>query len=820
MNRSPVRPSVCFSSAVVAFVLCLVCIALAPRLALSDTPLPQGVPQSCGIQLKSHNFTVQTLDRVHALGFRVVRRGLYWSSVEKEKGVYSFTEWDEPMRHANKLGLTVVGVLFGGNKLYEDDQGGIQTEAARVGFANFAAATAKRYKDQTVIWEIWNEPNVRTFWRKSGTHNSAEFAAEYSELVKAVAPAMLKANPDCFIVAGSVSNYWEPSYAWTEHCFKNGVLKSGIRGWSTHPYGVSTPEEFAVGHARTRELLKKYGAPEMPLLDTERGFAVKEAAEGWSGGSQERAREFQAWHLVRQYLVDQLCGVPVTVWYEWDGAEFGLADKSGPRPALKAFEVMAAQLGGYKLVQRLKSDSERDYLLLFENKAGQRKLVAWTAPPPGGAPDEAKEHVIALETDVSFAVAGLAGDTEKVASGIPLTLTGAPQYVDLPANVKLVGSRTLRATAAPAATTANVEAAPEGSVDLKLFAEGAEWKFVKNTGDGSFELAKGDAGAPVGVLQFDFSKSTSTSWPYVMAETKTRIAEGAREVRLNARSAIPQQLTFRLVDSTGQTHQFKTRITEAGQWQTVTIPLARKLEHWDGANDGKIHFPIAQIVLSLPAPKSGEKTGKVEFAEAVAVMGGGSAATPTKPAAAKTTSAKPTTTKPAPAAPATSSGAPATGPAADKLLTAGEWKFLKNTGNGSFELAKGDDGEPVGVLSYDFTKSKSKSTPYVLAEAAVTIPEARQLQLAVRSKVAQPLTFRVIDATGQNHQFKARIQGAGEWETIRIPLTKRLEHWGGANDGKIHFPVSAMIFSVPLPGDDAKQGKVEYARIKAGGDDE
>ena len=120
MNHSPIRPPVRSCSVVVTFATCVALLTLAPRPVLSDTPLPQGVPQSCGIQLKSHNFTIQTLDRVHALGFRVVRRGLYWASVEKEKGVYNFSEWDEPMRHADKLGLTVVGVLFGGNKLYEE----------------------------------------------------------------------------------------------------------------------------------------------------------------------------------------------------------------------------------------------------------------------------------------------------------------------------------------------------------------------------------------------------------------------------------------------------------------------------------------------------------------------------------------------------------------------------------------------------------------------------------------------------------------------------------------------------------------------------
>ena len=163
--------------------------------------------------MKTHNFTVETLERVHELGFRVVRRGFYWGSVEKEKGVYAFPDYDGPMARARELGLTVVGVLFANNKLYEDHgQRAIRTDAGRQGFANFAAALAGHYGGQKVLWEIWNEPNVRTFRRQDGKHNSDEFAGEYTALVKEVVPAMRKDDPDCFVVAGSVSNYWEPSY--------------------------------------------------------------------------------------------------------------------------------------------------------------------------------------------------------------------------------------------------------------------------------------------------------------------------------------------------------------------------------------------------------------------------------------------------------------------------------------------------------------------------------------------------------------------------------------------------------------------------------
>ena len=57
------------------------------------------------------------------------------------------------------------------------------------------------------------------------------------------------------------------------------------------PHGMGmAPEEFAVGHGRMRKLLEKYGAKDLPILNTERGFAAKKTGEGWSGGSAGRAR--------------------------------------------------------------------------------------------------------------------------------------------------------------------------------------------------------------------------------------------------------------------------------------------------------------------------------------------------------------------------------------------------------------------------------------------------------------------------------------------------------------------------------------------------
>ncbi|MEX0777932.1 MAG: cellulase family glycosylhydrolase [Phycisphaeraceae bacterium] len=423
------------------FVAVAVFALLAMDGSLLAASLPEmTVPLSMGVQAKPDTSSTQSLQAMNDLHFRHFRRGFYWNGIEPAKGQYVFTQYDRIIADAEKMNLGIVACLFGGNAAYENDGlGGIQTEEGRRGFANFAAALAERYKGKRIYWEIWNEPNVRTFWRKNGKHNSDEFAQEYTDLVKAVAPAMLKADPDCFVVAGSVSNYWEPSYQWTESCFKKGILKSGIRGWSVHPYGVKTPEEHVIGHGRTRDLLKQYGAAaDFPILNTERGFAVKKPTdndEGWSGGSEEKALEYQSWHFVRQYMIDLMAGVRLTMWYEWQAEKFGILEGDKERPVAGAVRTLVEQLDGYQFDRRIDLKSPQDYALRFVNgKTGGEKLVVWTAPPAKEAPDQAQPHEVSIPVQATGSlptvqIYGEKGTVEVKGGTISLTISGAPQYI-------------------------------------------------------------------------------------------------------------------------------------------------------------------------------------------------------------------------------------------------------------------------------------------------------------------------------------------------------------------------------------------------------
>jgi len=400
------------------------------------------IPDSFSVQLKGGNTTTENLDMIKELGVKYIRHAFYWEGIEKTPGVYDFTDFDLIVKECKDRGLSIIGCIAFGNKLYPP----VATDQGRDAYVNYAAALAAHYKGEPIIWEIWNEPNTRTFWSHLGTAtdksvkgNSEKFADEYVALVNAVAPAMHAADPNCTILGGSVSGVWKDSYAWSDWCFQKGILKSGIDGWSVHPYSTKNPEDYIEAYATIRGLMTKNGGPDnFPIVNTERGYPVGKA-EGFAGGDPALSKEYQAWHCVRQYLMDLVCGIKLTNWYEWSGTEgFSLVQGNEKTPAYNAAKFMIDTLKGYHLDQRITLDSPRDFVLRFVNNSGGVKLVAWAAPPEGESPDKIVTHDVTIPVQVTGPLDNfqIYGDksTVTVANGtVKLTLTGAPQYVTVSA---------------------------------------------------------------------------------------------------------------------------------------------------------------------------------------------------------------------------------------------------------------------------------------------------------------------------------------------------------------------------------------------------
>lgn len=403
--------------------------------AFSQIPAKPGIPESVGVQLKEHNLSTDHVERVHQAGFKWVRRGFIWQNIEKQPGVYTFDRYDKLVADTRERGLKLLVTLALGNeKLY----GHVKDEKGREAYVKYAVACVTRYKDEKhLVWEIWNEPNTMTFWGRHGkVGNSDAYAEEYVNLVNAVVPAMKKADPDCVILGGSVSNLWSKSYEWQDFCFKRGILKSGIDYWSVHPYGLKSPEEYIPAYATVRQLMEKNGGPVLPMLNSERGFTISGKGEGDAGGDESKRPEYQAWHFVRQQIIDLYTDQKLTIWYEWSGKEgFSLlAQDGGDTKALTAARVMLKQLDGYTIDKRIDTGNELDYVFQLKGRDSGVKWVAWTAPPAGKSPDKIVDHdveipVPATGTLETASVYGEAGKVQVTGGKIKLSLTGAPQYV-------------------------------------------------------------------------------------------------------------------------------------------------------------------------------------------------------------------------------------------------------------------------------------------------------------------------------------------------------------------------------------------------------
>lgn len=418
------------------FICTLLLIFFQPTDIMSQERFDNIIPNNLGIQLKQDTEGVEHLDAVQNLGMKWVRRGFIWESIEKIKGVYDFSAYDKFVKNCEDRGLSIIGCMAFSNKLY----GHVKDEPGRAGYAKFAAALVEHYKGRDIIWEIWNEPNTMTFWGRHGkVGNSDQYATEYTNLVKEVVPAMRKANPDCIILAGSVSNMWTESYKWMSYCFAKGILDVDWDIWSVHPYGLKSPEDYIEAYSHTRKLMNDAGHKVGRIwMNSERGFPIKEA-EGYAGGDPKFAYEYQAWHFIRQYLIDILEGLPVTIWYEWGGTEgFAIYDGKKTYPAFSACKVFINELSGYKFDKRLLTKNDRDFVLRFTNSRGNVKLVAWAAPPRMEGPDKIVNHIISLPLEnikkKSLSFSDLYGKTSElkvVNDKIDIALSGSPIYIKL-----------------------------------------------------------------------------------------------------------------------------------------------------------------------------------------------------------------------------------------------------------------------------------------------------------------------------------------------------------------------------------------------------
>lgn len=140
------------------------------------------------------------LDRMVELGASWVRFDFDWSRIESRRSDPDWSTVDELVIDARQRGLHVLGLIAYTPTWARPD--GTSDKAPPDDpdeFARFVGDVLDRYGNHVRAWEIWNEPNVSSFW-ETGPDPEA-----YAELLVAASAVTREADPDAIIVTGGLA---------------------------------------------------------------------------------------------------------------------------------------------------------------------------------------------------------------------------------------------------------------------------------------------------------------------------------------------------------------------------------------------------------------------------------------------------------------------------------------------------------------------------------------------------------------------------------------------------------------------------------------
>lgn len=380
------------------------------------------------------------LQAARKLGVRRVRLAAYWSAVERPRGRYIWRSTDARIGAVLKAGMVPIIVLYGPNDGYPSPDGGkaappAQGEALE-GFARFAAATAARYGvgglDMPILYEIWNEPNTKTFWKRIPDPEG------YARMAEAACKAIRISAPQARVLAFGMEGwpvkapYRVAAYdldiyqQWAGRAASLGLMACAD-GISFHPY-LPRPEQVLQGEPRLQTYLDRVWRRATPplLANTEWGYPinVKKGVDA----------SMQAAFDLRALLIGTGLGRVTNLYQSVDGGRdatnpdqtYGLVTADGAfKPAGLAVQRLLRMIGDYDIDGVSLMAGQPALYSFTAHRGGARAQIVWA----GGAGKPAITTALpkgAVATDlVAGTPAERNGDKVVIGANPVLLLTGA-----------------------------------------------------------------------------------------------------------------------------------------------------------------------------------------------------------------------------------------------------------------------------------------------------------------------------------------------------------------------------------------------------------
>jgi hypothetical protein len=258
-----------------------------------------------------------TYPHLGELGVKWARVQTGWARCEEVPGEFDFAWLDSVVDSLLGIGIQPWFNLGYGNRLYVPDAPAkdavgwapLFDDEARNGWLRFVSALVDRFGDRVRHYEMWNEPDIRTFWKPRDPNPE-----DYVELVSMTARAIRGRLPDAVIIGGAIAQGTRPKgLTYLESCLRAGLAEH-IDVLSYHPYEQIPESGNGVGTAATQALLHRYGSG-IEIWQGEGGMPSR--AGGWGASFAEESMDEikQAKWLLRLILRDLGAGIDLTSYF-------------------------------------------------------------------------------------------------------------------------------------------------------------------------------------------------------------------------------------------------------------------------------------------------------------------------------------------------------------------------------------------------------------------------------------------------------------------------------------------------------------------------
>ncbi len=306
------------------------------------------------------------------------RHGLaFWAHLERQKGQWDFRTLDYCVELAQRHGVELVYTMGITPKWASarPDKRSAYGDGPTPGepkdmddWRNYVRTVATRYKGKIRYYEIWNEPNLKHFYRGT-VDQMVALAREAYTILKEIDPSIKVIAPSVFSDYGG----WN----WLDEYFgKGGGAYTDIVGAHFYIKKDKTPENSLWLIDKVQNVMAKHGLAEKPFWNTETGYGNK-------GENVFYSDEESMAYVARTYIVNWMSGIERFYWYAWDNRNVVTIlmvekDKKTLTPAAKAYAEIQKWLIGARM-NKCESEKKTAWTCEFTGERGDPFWIVWNS---------------------------------------------------------------------------------------------------------------------------------------------------------------------------------------------------------------------------------------------------------------------------------------------------------------------------------------------------------------------------------------------------------------------------------------------------------